>query len=335
MTNDRAAISSRPALKHILAAGTIIASLFAASPVFAQGTVAGTLIDNKATASYDTPQGETTIESNTVSLRVDELLNVTVASADSGDVSATPAVTNRVLRYTVTNSGNGSEAFSLAADGNVGGDDFNPTITSIVLDTNDNGVYDAGVDTVYVPGSNDPVLAPDATIRVFVLATIPGSATDGQRGIVDLTATTLTGSGTPGTTFAGQGQGGGNAVVGATTATATDDGRFVISQATAALVKSASVIDPFGGATQVPGSIITYSIAATVSGSGSLTNLRVGDVIPDGTTYQTNSITLDGVALTDAADADAGRFSAGAIAVSLGNVSAGTTRTVAFRVTID
>ena len=332
--NVKVARWSQPGLKHILAAGTILVGL-SATPAFAQGTVAGTMINNKATASYDGPAGEQTIESNTVSLRVDELLNVTVASVDSGDVSATSGATSRVLRFDITNSGNGSEAFRLTANGNVGGDDFNPTVTSIVIDSNDNGVYDAGTDTVYVPGSNDPVVAPDTTLRIFVLSTIPVSATDGQRGIVELNATAVTGSGPAGTTFLNVGQGGGNAVVGATTATANATGRFIISQATAVLAKSASVADPFGGTTLVPGSIITYSIAATVSGSGSMTNLRIGDTIPDGTTYQTNSIALDGAPLTDAADADAGRFASGAIAVSLGNVSAGTTRTVTFRVTID
>ena len=321
-------------LRHILTATTLLASLWAA-PALAQGTAAGTQIDNKATATYDTPSGETTIESNIVSLKVDELLNVTVASADSGDVSVTPGAVSRVLRFTVTNSGNGSEAFSLSANGTVGGDDFDPTVTSIVLDTNGNGVYDAGVDTVYTPGSNDPVLAPDASVRAFVLTTIPAGATDGQHGIVELNATALTGSGTPGTTFTGQGQGGGNAVVGATTATATDDGRFAISQATATLAKTASVVDPFGGATIVPGSTVTYTQTATIGGSGTLNNLRIGDTIPAGTTYQTNSITLDGAPLTDAADADAGRFAAGAISVSLGNVSAGATRVVAFKVKVD
>jgi hypothetical protein len=31
-------------------------------------------------------------------------------------------------------------------------------LTSLVLDTNDNGAYDAGVDTVYAAGANDPLL---------------------------------------------------------------------------------------------------------------------------------------------------------------------------------
>lgn len=308
-----------------------------ATPAFAQGTAAGTQIDNKATATYDTPSGETTIESNLVSLTVDELLNVTVASGDSGDVQVSPGATSRLLKFIVTNSGNGEEAFSLAANGTVGGDDFDPTVTSIVLDSNGNNVYDAGVDTVYTPGSNDPVLAADGSIRVFVLTTIPAGATDGQKGTVELSATALTGSGTPGTTFAGQGDGGGNAVVGATTATALDDGRFAVSEATAEILKSATVVDPFGGTTLVPGSTITYTLTTTVEGSGSLTNLRVSDVVPAGTSYDPQTITLDAAPLTDAAGDDAGAYTAASktVSVSLGNVAAGTTHTVAFKVKVD
>ncbi|QPQ56204.1 hypothetical protein IC614_02460 [Allosphingosinicella flava] len=323
-------------IKHILAAGTFLSGLHAA-PSFAQGTAAGTQIDNKATATYDTGNGATTVDSNTVSLRVDELLNVTVASADTGNVQVTPGATNRVLRFTVTNSGNGSEAFRLSASGTVGGDDFNPTVTSIVLDTNNNGVYDSGVDTVYVAGSNDPVLAADGSIRVFVLATIPAGAANGDEGIVELTATANTGSGTPGTTFAGQGQGGGDAIVGATSATATDEGTYAVSQATVAITKSATVVDPFGGATLVPGSIITYRLSTTVSGSGSLANLRVSDIVPAGTTYEAGSITLDGAALTDATGDDTGSYTSGTrtVLVSLGTVAAGTTHEVTFDVEVD
>ena len=121
---------------------------------------------------------------------------------------------------------------------------------------------------------------------IFVLSSIPAGATDGQRGRVDLVAVAATGSGAPGTTFAGQGQGGGDAVVGATGADAEDDGFYAVSAASVAFVKSADVVDPFGGTTRVPGSIITYRLVASVSGSGSLANLRIGDAIPAGSSLR-------------------------------------------------
>jgi uncharacterized repeat protein (TIGR01451 family) len=319
-------------MKNLLAAGTLLASL-SATPALAQGTRAGTLIDNKATATYGTPSGDATIESNTVSLKVDELLDVTIA-AEGGDITVSPGATERMVKFTVTNSGNGEEAFLLTANGNAGGDDFNPAVTRIVLDSNGNGTYDEGEDDVYVSGTNDPVLASDTSIAVFVFSTIPDSVTDAQRGIVELNAAAKTGSGTAGTIIAGQGEGGGNAVVGATTASATDSGRFVVSQATARLVKAATVADPFGGTTIVPGSTVTYTLTAEITGSGTLANLRVADAIPADTTYQAGSMTLDGVTLTDASDGDVGTFASGAIAVTLGNTNAGTSRVVAFKVKV-
>lgn len=315
-----------------LAAGTLCAT----APAYAAGTPAGTVINNSATATYDLPNGgQDVVTSNVVSLTVDELLDVSVASTDGGDVSVAPAAVNQVLTFRVTNAGNGSEAFALTARDTVGGDDFDPSATSIVIDSSGNGVYDPGIDIVYVPGSNDPVLAPDGSVLVFVLSSIPAGAANGQRGRVDLVAVAATGSGAPGTSFAGQGQGGGDAVVGATGADAEDDGYYAVSAASVAFVKSAIVADPFGGTTRVPGSIITYQLVATVSGSGSLVNVRIADAIPAGSTFRTGSITLEAGALSDAADADAGEFTGTGIAVRLGNVAAGATRTVTFQVAID
>lgn len=316
----------------LLAAG----ALQIAAPAHAARTPAGTVINNGATATYDLPGGgQNSIASNVVSLTVDELLDVGVAWTDGGDVATVPAATGQVLTYRVTNAGNGSEAFHLTARDNAGGDDFDPTATSIVLDANGNGSYDPGLDTVYVPGGNDPVLAPDGSVVVFVLSSIPAGAANGQRGRIDLVAVAATGSGAPGTSFAGQGQGGGDAVVGATGADAEDDGYYAVAAASVAFVKSATVADPFGGATHVPGAIVTYRLVATVSGSGALANLRIADAIPAGSTYRPGSLALEGTGLSDAADGDAGEFTGSGISVRLGSVAAGSTRTVTFQVAID
>jgi uncharacterized repeat protein (TIGR01451 family) len=312
------------------------ATIMFAQPAHATGTAAGTTISNTATATYtDSGGNPVSVPSNQVDVRVDELLNVTVVSADPGDVAGQPGATNQILTFTVTNTGNGSEAFRLSPINAIGGDAFDPATTSLVLDTNGNGVYDAGVDTIYTAGANDPVLAPDTSVRVFVLSTIPGGATDGQRGQTDLTATAVTGSGAPGTSFAGAGQGGGDAVVGATTAAGRAGGFYIVSSATVSFLKSASVLDPFGGTKSVPGAVITYTLVATVSGSGALNNLAAGDPIPANTTYVPGTITSQAVALTDATDADAGEFAASRITVRFGTVPGGQTRTVTFKVRIN
>ena len=300
----------------------------------AAGTLAGTDIQNIASATYDTPTGTVTIQSNTVTIKVDELLDVTVASTDPGDVATAPGVTGNILTYQVTNTGNGDEAFTLTANVANGGDDFDPTLQQIVIDSNGNGVYDPGVDTVYVAGTNDPVIAPDQSVRVFVITSTPIGVVDGNRADVGLTAVARTGSGLPGTSFAGAGQGGGDAVVGATGADGSDSGFLAVQAASVALVKSATISDPFGGNRPVPGAVITYSIAANVTGSGSLNNLVISDLIPVGVTYEAGTITFQSVALTDAADADAANFNGTLVSVAAGSVPAGQTRTVTFKVKI-
>lgn len=314
--------------------GTTLVFAAAAQPAQAAGTRAGTTISNTATATFDTGGGPQNINSNTVDLRVDELLNVTVASNNPADVPTTPGATGQALSFTVTNTGNGIESFGLTSIANGGGDDFDPTVTSIVIDDGD-GVYEPGIDVVYVAGTNDPSLNPDASVTIFVVSTTPGTVVDGDRGIIALVAAARTGTGAPGTSFAGQGEGGGDAVVGATGADGQDDGAFVVAAATVSLAKSAAIADPLGGSEPIPGAVITYTIVATVSGSGSVSGLAVTDAIPANTTYVAGSITLGGTAQTDVVDADAGSFASNQVSVSLGTVAGGSTRTVTFQATIN
>jgi uncharacterized repeat protein (TIGR01451 family) len=307
-----------------------------ANPAHAAGTAAGTNISNTASASYTDSNGKAvTLASNTVQITVDEILNVKVAAADPGNIVTQAGATNQVMTFTVTNTGNGQQPFVLTPSGTIGGDQFDPTVTSVVIDTNGNGVYDPGVDTVYTRGTNEPVIKPDASIKVFVLSTIPNTATNGNLGLVSLTAQPTIGTGTPGTVLAGKGNGGVDAVVGASGAQSTDKNAFAVQQAQMTFVKSAVISDQFGGATPVPGATVTYSLVANVTGSGALSGLVITDTIPPNTTYQAGSMTLQGAALTDAADSDAGSFTGTGINVALGSVPAGQTRTVTFKVKIN
>lgn len=322
----------RPATATAIALAST--TLLPGQTAWAAGTLAGTNIENIATASYDTGSGTVDIQSNTAVILVDELLDVTVTSSDPGDVPTTPGATNTVLTYRVTNNGNGPEAFGLSPNVANSGDDFDPTLAQIVIDTNNNGVYDAGVDTVYVAGTNDPLLAPDQSVNIFVLTNIAPTQANGERANVSLVAAATTGTGAPGTTFAGAGEGGGNAVVGSSGADGEASSFLRVDAASVALAKSATVADPFGGTNAVPGATITYTILATVSGAGSLNNLVINDPVPAGTTYVAGSITLQAASLTDAADADAGNFNGTRVSVQVGNVPAGQTRTVTFQTVI-
>lgn len=304
------------------------------TPAFASGMRAGSLINNTATATFDNGGTPTTVTSNTVSLKVDEVIDVAVATRDSSDATIGANTIGNVRSFTITNAGNGLEAFKLSALGTVAGNQFNPNVTQIAVDTNGNGTYDAGIDQVIADGAAIAELDADASITAFVISSA-GDIADGQRGAVKLTAVSATGTGAPGTLFAGQGTGGGDALIGATTATANANGGFVIAKASVRIDKSATVADPYGGTRVVPGSIVTYRLSALIQGSGSLSGFKIRDVIPTGTAYVAASLVQDGTPLSDAADSDNGTGGASGIDVNLGTVSAGATRVTEFKVKIN
>lgn len=305
-----------------------------AAPALAAGVTAGTLIENTAVANFDEGGTTRSVNSNTVTVRVDELLDVTVTSLDPGPVAARPG--NAVLTFEITNQGNGPEAFRLTADPAVAGNDFDVSVRAIAIDSNGNGTYDEGVDQILSAPLTTPVLAQAARLTVFALVTVPQNVRDGQTSNLALVAAALTGTGTPGTSFAGQGVDGGDAVVGMTGALATARGALIGNLASVELTKSVTLRDPFGGTSAVPGATATFTIQARVNGSGTVANLVVSDAIPAGTTYVPGTLAIDSTPLTDAADGDAGTGSqAAGIAVTLGSVAAGTTRAIRFNVTIN
>ena len=309
------------------------AVLLFGSPAYAGGVTAGSLIENTAQATYDTPDGPETVDSNTVTLMVDELLDVTVSSVDSGPITTSPG--SDILTFEITNTGNGPEAFTLTANPTVAGNDFGVTIDGIAVDTNGNGVYDAGIDTILSSPETTSEIAADGSLTIFVLVTVPAGAADSEESQVELLAEAVTGTGAPGTSFAGAGANGSNAVVGLSGADGTATGQLIVALTTVDLVKSATILDPFGGSSPVPGAVITYTITANVTGSASIDNLIVTDTYPAGTTYVPGTLALNGGGLTDASGDDAGTASASAISVDLGTVSGGSAPAITFDVTIN
>ena len=319
---------------HRAFASTLALSVFLAAPAaYAAGVEAGTLIENTATATYEDGTGSVSVPSNTVTLRVDEALDVTVPSLNSGPVSASSG--SAVLTFEVTNIGNGPEAFRLTAHPTISGNDFDTQIESIAVDTNGNGTYDPGVDQILTAPETTEVLDAGEAIKVFVITSIPGVVLDGQESTVDLLAEAVTGTGTPGTVFAAQGVDGGDAIVGGNGADDNATGSIIIGITSVDLVKSATVSDPWGGTSAVPGAVVSYTITANVTGRGTVSDLVIADLFPAGTTYAAGTLTLDAAGLTDAADTDAGESSATGISVDLGTVAGGTSHSVTFDVTID
>jgi uncharacterized repeat protein (TIGR01451 family) len=184
-------------------------------------------------------------------------------------------------------------------------------------------------------GAATPSLAPDKSVKVFVLVTAPAGATDAQTSQVRLTALAATGTGTPGTSFAGKGEGGGDAVVGLTSASAHSLASLIASLAAVTLTKTAAITDQFNTSKPVPGATVTYTLSAKITGTGTVEGLHINDGIPAGTTYVPGSLKLGTSALTDADDTDAGKAGTSGIDVTLPTLSGGTTSNVSFAVKIN
>ena len=326
---------------------------------WAVGTVAGREIQNSAQAAFSiggNPQ--TPISRNVVQTFVDELIDVTVVNDDGGAVGVSSPQSGAILQFTVSNIGNGNESFRLLADDAVGGDVFDPVLDQLYLETNavPGLQIGGGGDTAYLLGGNDPLLAPDTSQVVYVVSDIPAAQGQNDEGVVELRAvanTIFTNAGTddpnnpafpvPGDAYAGAGDadesGGGNvtAVVGtahdSTNLIITDRGSYRVSAAVVSLVKtSTSIVDPFGGATLVPGTIITYQIDVSVTGSGDADNLIVSDPIPADLEYQPGTLSVSALPAGEEADDDfapAGTDNTGfdgsnqTITVNLASVSGG------------
>ncbi len=316
------------------------AFLFAwAAPAWTAGTAVGTSIVNTATVDYDLGGTPLSVSSNTTTITVAERLDV-IVTLQSGQVLVQPSDVNRALLFTVTNTGNGSELIALAMNSVVAGDDFDPTpaVPEIYFDTDSSGDLSPG-DIAYNPGVNEPNLPADGSVDVLIVNDIPGAVVNSDIGRSELIASAATGTGVPGTVFAGQGDGGTDAVVGTTGATDTDTGEYLVSDVTLDVIKTQLVTDQFGGTQPIPGATLTYTITVEVTNAGTATASVLSDPIPTFTTFEPGSITLNGGPITDAIDADAGELDtsgAATVVVRLGDLTAADgIQTIVFAVLID
>lgn len=306
------------------------------------GTLAGTTIDSIANLSYIYVGSSDVLakDSNIVTSIINEVLDLDLVWLDASYVAVTSGDAAIPLTFVLTNTGNGSEFFSLVVENSLAGDEFDPTFDNIYLDTDDNGLFDAATDALYLSGINDPILEPDESLTIFVLNDIPATGlTGGDTGKIILTAFAMTGSGVPGTDFAGLGQESTDAVVGLTGAIMAVPAGYQIGDTSVAIVKSAEVIGGPDGLKAVSGAIIKYTLAVTVSGSGTTLGVVITDPVPPLATYVVGSLTLNGNSLTDIAGDDDGDFSGtimDTVNVVLGDMTAATPeQIITFNVSIN
>lgn len=328
----------------------VVLSLIAPQHGWAVGTSAGTSISSNTTTTYVIGTAPpATATSKTVSFQVDEVIQPVLTWQDATPVAVSTPGRNNALTLLLTNSGNGSEAFGLIRTNGplpLPPENYTPldgSIGSIYLESGLEAGFQANganADTAYVSGTNDPNLAPDTSMSIYVISDTP-SVVSNARGDVLLTAASLTpgaAGAPPGTSLPGLGQGGGFAVVGGSRAQAGATGSYIASGLGVVMNKTVlSVRDPQGTALVMPGTVMTYQILVTLSGAGAASNLLITDPLPANSTYVPDSIAVDGIAKTDAADTDNSQFitATNTVSVSLGNVASPANVVITCRATIN
>ncbi len=313
-----------------------------ATAAWAAGTPAGTRIPNTATIGYVSNGAPYTQQAASPSIVVARVLSVRTTWQDSTATPSNSPDTARPLTFAVTNLGNAADTFLLTRDNLVPGDQFDPADApqgAIWLESGAQpGLQISGpnADIVYVPGANDLNLAPDATRIVYVASSIPAGFTTGALGRVSLQArsTLAAANAAPGSVAATQA--GVPIVVGPQGARSAATGTYLVAVVAVGIHKSvSSVADTQGGHRVMPGSVLTYRLTVTATGSGSASNLVVTDPLPAALTYVAGSITVDGVARTDAADGDDSSFSNGTVRTVLPSLAAPQSRVIEFKAAIN
>jgi hypothetical protein len=327
---------------------SILAAAVLATTAFAGGafalTTAGTQIDTTATATYTIGGTPFSQPSNTSTIYVAALVAVNVTNQDGGNIPVLPGALAKASKFLVTNTGNVAEIFTLTANSTAQGGVFDPTLSSpfsIYVDNGD-GTFSSVTDTGLANGGTIVSLNPGANKTIFVVNDIPASAGNTQTGKTQLIARDNHNYvGSPGATVGTGNTGAPNQydiVIAQTNGQNATTGTYVVSTATVSVVKSSTISNAtnVNGAnistSPIPGAKVTYSIVVTVGGSGTVTGLKVVDAVPTNTTYVANSITLDSAPVTDAVGFDA---AGNKLNLSVGDLTAPSTKTVTFAVTIN
>ena len=166
---------------------TTAVAILSSATAFAQLTPADTPVENTFTLNYAVNGAGQPVINNSGSpttFRVDRLIDLTVESIE-GTTTVAPGQVDADTIFTVTNDGNGSQAYELTVENSVSGDDFDPTgsttLTYYISDGDNDFEPGAGQDDgsaiAYDP-TNPPVLLADAEIIVVVERSIPSVADD-------------------------------------------------------------------------------------------------------------------------------------------------------------
>jgi uncharacterized repeat protein (TIGR01451 family) len=360
-------------IKQAAAALFAVSSLAMVAPAQAAGTAAGTTVSNLATVTYQvggigqpaigsSPTGNTAGAGTATTFLVDNKIDLTIIETSGAATVTSPALTNVVTQFKLTNTGNFAQGYTLTAT-NLSGttlftqvDNFDQSnlrarVSGAVCTTA------ATVTPAYANESASSVasLAADSCVYVFILADTPATSgapahpVNGDYANVRLTATTVEAvtlntilETTSGDTalvdivFADSATGGQVP----RDAKAFADDQYAVQSATLSVLKSSAVVsDPFNGTTNakaIPGAVVEYTIVVSNTGAAAATNVSISDLIPANTTAalgQYGGAGLDIQQQTGAganttctasnADADGCAITAGTLTVAIANVLTG------------
>ncbi|MFA5667604.1 MAG: hypothetical protein WC967_00040 [Balneolaceae bacterium] len=277
------------------------------SDVFAQVPPANQSIGNTASASYKDSGGLTrSATSNTVTTIVQQVAGLSITAGITKTVSPGNDI---AFTHTITNTGNGTDNVTITAV-DAGGGAF--SYTNIRIYGDNGGAPDLGneiTSAVSVGGGN--------STKVWIVASVPVSAIDGDSAAVTITAT--------------------SGVTATTSATATDTG-VVSEDAVINVVKSVN------SNTAEVGDILTYTFTYSNTGNATGTNLIIRDELPSNVTYVANSARWSGTAtaLTDGAGGDPNGISyeyksatTDSVVYAITSIASGNSGTVSFKVTVN
>lgn len=265
-----------------------------------QPTPAGSSIDSWAEVTFESSDGQIySVLSDTVAMVVGQVAGVDVEPPRS---SVTDPGIEFVFPHSLTNIGNGPDSFVVAVTSAEGWP------VRVHRDADDDGVLGAGDPLITGPVS----LAMSDTAALLAVVSVPGDAQ--VRGTIDTVRVQAS------SLFDG---------------TVTDALVDILEvRDVGIIVTLAKSVDR---ATATIGDILTYTIRFEGSGAGSATDFEIIDTVPAATSYLSNTLRLNGAALTDATGDDAGYFDVARnrVVFAIGDLSGGDSGTVSFQVRVD
>lgn len=296
-----------PRNKLITVALALIAMLSSAHARMADSSSAGTVISNRAEATYEDTSGVSyNAVSETVTLTIAAVAGVAVTpdeTAPSNSIAPHDQVT-RLFR--VCNTGNNPDTFTLT-----GLEVTAPvSVSAIYFDTDNSGDVSNGDTPVHLNETVSPSIAPGACFGV--LATVNTNDAPAQS-VITLALTAQSNSMNA---VNGRGQDVGTII------NAVGIGPRLTDFANSNLVP-VKLVNSVAQSVVAAAADFTYSIAFRNNGDTAARNLVVADQLPAGISYEPGSLMLEDRLLSDAIDADEGSVQNNLINVRFAKVKPG------------